>query len=88
MKHITAIISAVVASVLLVPGLALAHHGQASYNLTEPVTVTGTVAHNKMHGMKEDAKSEAKEHGMGKHSTEHGHLTVTNLTMVSESCTK
>ena len=52
------------------------------------VTVMGTVAHNKMHGMKEDAKGEAKEHGMGKHSTEHGHLTVTNLTMVSESCTK
>ena len=52
------------------------------------VSVTGTVAHNKMHGMKEDVKGEAKEHGMGKHSTEHGHLTVTNLTMVSESCTK
>jgi Protein of unknown function (DUF5818) len=52
------------------------------------VTVTGTVAHNKMHGMKEDAKGEAKEHGMAKHSTEHGQLTVTDLTMVSESCTK
>jgi hypothetical protein len=41
-----------------------------------------------MHGMKEDAKAEAKEHGMGKNSTEHGHMTVTNLTMVSDTCKK
>jgi hypothetical protein len=41
-----------------------------------------------MHGVKEDAKAEAKEHGMGKHSTEHGHMTVTNLSMVSDTCKK
>ena len=52
------------------------------------VTVTGVVSHAKMHGMKEDTKSEAKEHGMDKGSTEHGHMTVTNLEMVSESCRK
>jgi hypothetical protein len=39
-----------------------------------------------MHGAKEDAKAEAKEHGIAKDSTEHGHLTVTNLSMVSEGC--
>jgi hypothetical protein len=39
-----------------------------------------------MHGMKEDAKEEAKEHGVVKDSTEHGHMTVTNLSMVSERC--
>jgi hypothetical protein len=39
-----------------------------------------------MHGMKEDAKAEAREHGMDKSSTEHGHMTVTNLKMVSETC--
>jgi hypothetical protein len=39
-----------------------------------------------MHGMKEDAKDEAKEHGVDKDATEHGHMTVTNLSMVSESC--
>src|ERR1700681_175721 len=50
------------------------------------VTITGVVSNAKMHGMKEDAKPEAKEHGMGKNSTEHGHMTVTNLTMVSDSC--
>ena len=52
------------------------------------VTVTGVVSHAKMHGMKEDTKSEAKEHGIDKGSTEHGHMTVTNLEMVSESCRK
>ena len=52
------------------------------------VTITGVVSHSKMHGMKEDVKEEAKEHGVGKHSTEHGHMTVTNLTMVSDGCSK
>ena len=37
-------------------------------------------------GMKEDVKQEIKEHGMNKHATEHGHLTVTHLTMVSDTC--
>ncbi len=52
------------------------------------VTVTGVVSHAKMHGMKEDAKAEAKEHGVDKDSTEHGHMTVTNLSMVSDTCKK
>jgi len=52
------------------------------------VMLTGVVSHAKMHGMKEDAKSEAKEHGVDKDSTEHGHMTVTNLSMVSEACGK
>ena len=52
------------------------------------VTITGVVSNAKMHGMKEDTKAEAKEHGMGKNSTEHGHMTVTNLTMVSDKCEK
>ena len=29
-----------------------------------------------------------KEHGMDKNATEHGHLTATNLTMVSDTCQK
>ena len=52
------------------------------------VTLTGVVSNAKMHGMKEDAKAEAKEHGMDKDSTEHGHMTVTYLKMVSDSCPK
>jgi hypothetical protein len=52
------------------------------------VTITGVVSNAKMHGMKEDAKAEAKEHGIDKGSTEHGHMTVTDLKMVSDSCSK
>lgn len=52
------------------------------------VTVTGVVSNATMHGVKEDAKAEAKEHGMDKNSTEHGHLTVTDVKMVSDSCKK
>ncbi len=52
------------------------------------VKVTGVVSHAKAHGMKEDTKSEMKEHGMDKDAKEHGHMTVTGLSMVSESCQK
>jgi ABC-type sugar transport system substrate-binding protein len=52
------------------------------------VTITGVVSNATMHGMKEDAKAEAKEHGVDKDSTEHGHMTVTNLKMVSDTCSK
>jgi hypothetical protein len=57
-------------------------------HLGHTVTITGAVAHPTMHGMKEDTKKEAQEHGMDKSATEHGHLTVTNLSMVSSSCSK
>ena len=52
------------------------------------VTITGVVSNATLHGAKEDVKAEAKEHGVDKGSTEHGHMTVTNLTMVSDSCSK
>jgi hypothetical protein len=39
-----------------------------------------------MHNMKEDAKEAAKDSGMKKSDTEHGHLTITDVKMVSESC--
>jgi hypothetical protein len=48
--------------------------------------ITGVVSNATLHGAKEDAKSEAKEHGVDKDSTEHGHMTVTNVKMVSNSC--
>ena len=50
------------------------------------VTITGVVSNATLHGAKEDAKAEAKEHGVDKDSTEHGHMTVTNAKMVSDSC--
>jgi hypothetical protein len=52
------------------------------------VTVTGVVSHTKMHNMKEDAKDVAKDTGAKKSNSEHGHLTVTNVKMVSDSCGK
>src|SRR5580704_12137273 len=52
------------------------------------VRLTGVVSNASMHGAKEDAKAEAKEHGVAKNSTEHGHMTATGLKMVSESCSQ
>jgi hypothetical protein len=52
------------------------------------VAITGTVRNATMHGMKEDAKQEAKEHGMDKGAKEHGHLEATGIKMVAESCKK
>jgi hypothetical protein len=52
------------------------------------VTVTGKVRTADLHGTKEKVKDEMKEHGMDKDSTEHGHLKVTNISMVSDSCNK
>lgn len=45
------------------------------------VTVTGTVWHPNMHGAKEKAKDETNSS-----ATEHGHLRVSEVQMVSESC--
>ena len=50
------------------------------------VTVTGAVSNAALHGAKEDTKASAKEHGIAKNSAEHGHMTITNLKMVSASC--
>ena len=50
------------------------------------VTATGAVSHAKMHNMKEDAKEAAKDSGMKNDATQHGHLTITDVKMVSESC--
>jgi hypothetical protein len=50
------------------------------------VSATGVVKHSKMHNMKEDAKDTAKDSGMTKSNTEHGHMTITDVQMVSTSC--
>ena len=59
-----------------------------SEHVGHTVTATGAVSHAKMHNMKEDAKDAAKDSGMKKSDAEHGHLTVTDVKMVSESCNK
>ena len=50
------------------------------------VTATGVVSNATAHNMKEVAKDAAKDSGMKKTNDEHGHLTVTEVKMVSESC--
>src|SRR6202035_1557622 len=50
------------------------------------VTATGAVSNAPAHNMKEDAKDAAEESDMKKTKDEHGHLTVTQVKMVSESC--
>jgi uncharacterized protein DUF5818 len=52
------------------------------------VRVTGTVRAAALHGMKEDTKEKAAEHGVNKDETEHGHMEVTAVKMVSGSCKK
>jgi hypothetical protein len=59
-----------------------------SSHVGHTITATGVVSHAKMHNMKEDAKDAAKDSGMKKENTEHGHLKITDVQMVSESCQK
>jgi hypothetical protein len=50
------------------------------------VTATGVVSNATAHNMKEDAKDAAKDSGMKKSDTEHGHMKITDVKMVSDSC--
>jgi len=54
----------------------------------QTVTLTGAVRNAALHGMKEDMKQEAQEHGMDKGDTEHGHLTATQVNVVSNHCSR
>jgi hypothetical protein len=50
------------------------------------VTATGVVSNSKLHNLKEDAKDTATDAGVKKDNREHGHLTITAIKMVSETC--
>jgi hypothetical protein len=52
------------------------------------VTATGAVSNVTMHNMKEDTKDMAADAGVKKNNTEHGHMTVTSLKHVSDTCEK
>lgn len=52
------------------------------------VTATGVINHPMAHNMKEDAKEAASDAHMKKSDTEHGHMTITDVKMVSFSCQK
>lgn len=50
------------------------------------IKATGVVSHNKVHNMKEDTKDMAHDSGMKNNNAEHGHMQITDVRMVSESC--
>jgi len=52
------------------------------------VTATGDVSNSTAHNMKEDTKDIAHDAGIKKHNAEHGHLKVTDVQMVSHSCSQ
>jgi Protein of unknown function (DUF5818) len=58
-------------------------HSRLADHVGHTVRVTGTVDHNKMHDAKEKAKEKTQDN-----PNEHGHLTVTDVKMVSRSCSR
>ncbi len=50
------------------------------------VSATGAVKNSTAHNLKEDAKDAANDAHMKKGNTEHGHMTITDIQMVSDSC--
>lgn len=67
-------------------------HRNTAVNLDEhvgeTVTVTGAVSNKTMHNLKEDAKNAAADAHVKKDNNEHGHLKVTAVRKVSDSCQK
>jgi len=52
------------------------------------ISATGVGSNAKLHNLKEDTKDAATDSGMKKADSEHGHLTITEVKMVSHSCQK
>lgn len=52
------------------------------------MSATGVVKNTTAHNMNEDAKDAAADAHMKKGNTEHGHMTITDVQMVSRSCEK
>jgi len=57
-------------------------------HVDQTVEAKGVVSHEKMHNMKEDTKDMAHDSGATKEHPEHGHLKVTDIHKVSDSCQK
>jgi hypothetical protein len=55
-------------------------------HVNQTVEARGVVSHAKMHNMKEDTKDMAHDTGATKAQAEHGHLKVTSVHKVSDSC--
>ena len=52
------------------------------------VSATGVVKNPTAHNLKEDAKDAAADAHMKKDTTEHGHMTITDVQMINDSCQK
>ncbi len=52
------------------------------------VSATGVVKNATAHNLKEDAKDAAHDAHMKKDTPEHGHMTITDVQMISKSCQK
>jgi hypothetical protein len=52
------------------------------------IAATGVVSNAKAHNLKEDAKQGATDAGVTKQHAEHGHMKITDVKMVSDSCQK
>jgi hypothetical protein len=63
-------------------GVSLADH------VGQTVSATGVVKNATAHNLKEDAKDAAADAHMKKSNTEHGHMTITDVQKVSDSCQK
>jgi hypothetical protein len=67
-------------------------HNDSAVDLTShvghEVKITGAVTNARMHNLKEDAKETAKDTGIKKSDTEHGHLKPTDVQMVGDTCKK
>jgi len=50
------------------------------------ISATGVVSNSTAHNLKEDAKDAASDAHMTKSNSEHGHMKVTDVKMVSHSC--
>ena len=57
-------------------------------HLGHTVTATGVVRNSTAHNLKEDAKDAASDAHMKKGTSEHGHMTITDVQMVSKTCEK
>jgi hypothetical protein len=55
-------------------------------HVNQTVEAKGVVSHEKTHNMKEDAKQMGHDTGMKNNTAEHGHLKITNISKVSDSC--
>ena len=68
------------------------HNSKSGVNLgdhvNQTVTATGVITNATGHRLKEDAKDAAHDTGMKHNNTEHGHLKITDVQMVSETCQK